>query len=252
MAKCKVTFEPAGKTVEVDADARVNLLAIALSGGVEIENGCGGHGACGTCHVGSAGGTDPRLGLNPGLDAVFGTPDDVLGSLGVARSGADGRYEPDAQFGFAPQVTRRAANTSIGAMFATELFWDGRASSVFVDPQTGVVSIPSGGALESQAVGPIVSDVEMAHEERNWDQVVAKYPKLAGKSEGIAFCAAVLEQNPGMKLLDMRQMGKTFAPTLTFSPISISSAEVAMGRREWVRLAAGPCHPSRGLFILRS
>ncbi len=65
-----------------------------------------------------------------------------------------------------------------------------------------------------------------------WDQIVESYPKLAGKSEGIAFCAALLEDNPGLKLNDVRHMGQTFAPELTFSPISISSAEVAMGRRE--------------------
>lgn len=65
-----------------------------------------------------------------------------------------------------------------------------------------------------------------------WDAIVESYPKLSGKSEGIAFCAAVLEDHPDLKLNDVRQMGQTFAPNLTFSPISISSAEVAMGRRE--------------------
>ena len=35
--------------------------------------------ACGTCHVPSAGGTDPRAAgaVHPGADGVFGTPDDV-------------------------------------------------------------------------------------------------------------------------------------------------------------------------------
>ncbi len=57
--------------------------------------------ACGTCHIPSAGGSDPRalIGLtdHPGLDGVFGTDDDVTGSVGVIQSGADGRYvsEPD-------------------------------------------------------------------------------------------------------------------------------------------------------------
>lgn len=68
--------------------------------------------------------------------------------------------------------------------------------------------------------------------QQTWDQIVETYPKLANKSEGIAFCAAALEDNPGLKLNDVRQIGQTFAPSLTFSPISISSAEVAMGRRE--------------------
>lgn len=59
MAKHKVTFMPAGVTVEVDpADPpsgydgeQGSLLSIALSGGVEIEHTCGGGGLCGTCHV---------------------------------------------------------------------------------------------------------------------------------------------------------------------------------------------------------
>jgi len=59
MAKHKVTFLPAGKTLDVDPSAaaygghgdRGSLLDIALAGGVEIEYACGGVGACGTCHV---------------------------------------------------------------------------------------------------------------------------------------------------------------------------------------------------------
>ena len=77
-------------------------------------------------------------------------------------------------FGFEPQVTLRRAGTVIGAAYFDLLFWDGRAESEFVDPETGQVSIPSGGALESQAVAPIVSPIEMAHEGRTWDDVRAK------------------------------------------------------------------------------
>jgi 2Fe-2S ferredoxin len=55
----KVTFEPAGVTVQADP-ARYpygshgepgSVLDIALSHGVEIEHACGGAGVCGTCHV---------------------------------------------------------------------------------------------------------------------------------------------------------------------------------------------------------
>jgi len=63
-------------------------------------------------------------------------------------------------------------------------------------------------------------------------KVLAKYPDLEGKSDGIIFCAAVLEVQPGLKLNDMKAVGQTFAPELTFSPVSITSAEVAMGIRE--------------------
>jgi len=59
MPKFKVTFEPAGVTVEVDPaelppdriGRRGSLLDIALASGIEIEHACGGTGVCGTCHV---------------------------------------------------------------------------------------------------------------------------------------------------------------------------------------------------------
>lgn len=130
--------------------------------------------SCGTCHRPAAAGADPRIGRHPGLDGVFNTPDDFLGSPGVIRSDASDNYERAAFFGLVPQVTARAAPTALMAMFAPDVFWDGRARTTFINPQTGAVSIPNGGALESQAVAPIPNDVEMAHEGRDWNQVTAK------------------------------------------------------------------------------
>ena len=57
--KFRVTFRPAGATIEVDPQRLPyqddglpgSLLDIALGHGVEIEHACGGVGACGTCHV---------------------------------------------------------------------------------------------------------------------------------------------------------------------------------------------------------
>ena len=130
--------------------------------------------ACGTCHRGSAGGADPRLGSHPGSDGLFGTSDDTIGSPGVARADLAGIPLLDSLFDFDVQVTGRSAQPVIGAQWAPEMFWDGRASGTFIDPQTGLVSIASGGALESQAVGPLLSDVEMAFEGRTWDDLVTK------------------------------------------------------------------------------
>ena len=130
--------------------------------------------SCGTCHIMSSGGADPRLGVNPGFDSLFGTPDDILGSPGVSLSDADDKFVKSDAFGLTPQTTGRLAQHAVMAMYADELFWDGRATSQFVDPQTGAVLIASGGALESQAVGPIVSSVEMSHESRDWDYIVEK------------------------------------------------------------------------------
>lgn len=130
--------------------------------------------ACGTCHIPQFNGRDPRLGVNPGLDAIFGTPDDVFGSRGVIRSDGNNNYSPDPEFGLLPQVTNRRVPTMIGAAFAPQLFWDGRAGGQFVNPQSGAVSIIIGGSLESQSVAPPTSDVEMAHENRNWTQIAVK------------------------------------------------------------------------------
>ena len=130
--------------------------------------------SCGTCHISSVDGSDPRMGVNPGFDNLFGTADDILGSPGVSLSDVDNKYLKSDAFGLLPQTTGRLAQPSVMAMYANDLFWDGRATSQFVDPQTGVVLIASGGALESQAVGPIVSSVEMSHENRDWDHITAK------------------------------------------------------------------------------
>ncbi len=135
--------------------------------------------SCGTCHIPSHAGADPRIGWNPGFDGLFGTPDDVFGSPGVARADANNDPVFDPAFGFEPQTTGRSAQSVFGALWSPLGFWDGRANGTFVDPQTGAVSIPLGGALESQAVGPILSDVEMAHESRDWDEVVAKLEAVA-------------------------------------------------------------------------
>lgn len=130
--------------------------------------------SCGTCHIPSSGGADPRVANNPGFDGLFGTNDDVLGSPGIALTNSNDDYLKSVLYDLLPQVTTRVAQPAVMSMFADELFWDGRASSQFVDPKTGQVIIESGGALESQALGPVVSDVEMAHMDRNWDQVVQK------------------------------------------------------------------------------
>jgi len=135
--------------------------------------------ACGTCHQAGVGGSDPRLGTHPGPDGLFGTSDDIIGSPGIARADLDGIPLLDPLFGFEVQVTNRSSQPVIGSQWAPEMFWDGRASSTFIDPQTGLVSIASGGALESQAVAPLLSDVEMAFEGRTWADLVTKMETVA-------------------------------------------------------------------------
>ncbi|MBL8747257.1 MAG: hypothetical protein JNK58_12990 [Phycisphaerae bacterium] len=130
--------------------------------------------SCGTCHRAGAGGGDPLPARHPGADGAFNTPDDVFGSAGLIKANAADDFDRDVTFALNRQVTARSANPMINAAYATDLFWDGRARTQFIDPQTGAVALFNNAALESQAVGPVVSSVEMAHADRNWDQVIEK------------------------------------------------------------------------------
>jgi cytochrome c peroxidase len=136
--------------------------------------------ACGTCHVFSHGGTDPRTGaLHPGADGLFGTADDVRGSFGVVRQDATRHYVGSPAFGIARQVTGRKPPSPINAAYQPELAWDGRAHAVFVDPLTGLPVLAADAALESLASGPPLSDVEMSHLGRTWADIAADLPGLA-------------------------------------------------------------------------
>jgi len=134
--------------------------------------------ACATCHIPQAGGSDPRTARHPGPDSIFFNDDDKLGSPGVADMDGVGDYEPNADFGFGTQVTARASQSFLMGAYAPDGFWDGRATSEFIDPQTGLVSIPVGGSLESQAAGPPLSDVEMAHSGHDWNMLTAKLAQV--------------------------------------------------------------------------
>jgi cytochrome c peroxidase len=131
--------------------------------------------ACGTCHLPENSGADPRVAIHPGLDGIFGSADDVFGAQGVVRRDSSGAAIVDPVFGTSPQVTPRAAPSFFQNLFALDTLWDGRADTVFVDPLSpSMVLIASGGALESQAVLPILNSVEMAKDGRTWAEVTAK------------------------------------------------------------------------------
>src|SRR5436190_4818909 len=132
--------------------------------------------ACGTCHLPEFGGGDGRAdgGLHPGLDGLFGTADDVHGSAGIVRQDTNGDFVPSPRFGLRRQATGRTSPTNAGAAHHGPLFWDGRAGSQFDDPEAGPDVSPSGAALESQAVAPILSAVEMGEEGRTWQDVRTK------------------------------------------------------------------------------
>lgn len=135
--------------------------------------------ACGTCHRPATGGADPRLKTHPGFDEIHGTADDIIGSAGIRALDQNGQQINDPLFGHDPQVTSRAAPSFFTSMFTDSNFWDGRATDEFTDPLDDQVTvIAQGGALESQAVGPILSSVEMAQTGRSWEDVVNKLEQV--------------------------------------------------------------------------
>ena len=180
--------------------------------------------SCATCHSAANAGADPRIARNPGLDAILNTPDDVLGSAGIIKSDADNDYVRDAIFGNGPQVTGRAANSPINAAYAPNSFWDGRATSQFIDPQTGQVAIANGGALESQAVAPLLNDVEMAHANYDWTQLSNKLAQVNPLDLATALppdVAAALNGRPDYPELFRRAFGD---PAITARRIAFAIA----------------------------
>lgn len=128
--------------------------------------------ACGTCHRPGSGGADPRAGKHPGVDA--GTIDDVAGSPGIVSLNPRGEPIVHPLFGTDPQITPRASLSNFMAIWADEIFWDGRARSEFVNPLTGEVAIKSHGALESQALAALSNSAEMAKTGQTWQELADK------------------------------------------------------------------------------
>src|SRR4051812_7209310 len=82
--------------------------------------------------------------------------------------------KPDPVYGLNVQVTPRKAPSALDAGVFNQLFWDGRATTSFVDPVTGGGAIQAGGAPESQAAGPRVSSAEMFCEGFSWTAIESK------------------------------------------------------------------------------
>ena len=132
--------------------------------------------ACATCHLPDAGGGDPRAAAStraPGEDGQMSTVDDEFGSFGVVAQDPSGNFEHSPTFASARQVTGRGSPSVIGAAFFNTQFWDSRARPEFRDLDGNVV-LAQFASLESQAVGPPVSAVEMSHAGRTWDQITDK------------------------------------------------------------------------------
>ena len=197
--------------------------------------------ACGTCHRPAFGGADPRAGRYPGVDK--GTIDDVRGSPGIVRLDREGHPALDSVFADQPQVTPRLAPSNFGALWADELFWDGRAGSRFDDPLTGATAIARGGALENQAVAALVTSTEMAKLDRSWADVtegIARATPLALATNLPNDVAAVLAQHATYPQLFTAAFGDA-----AITPVRIAFALAAYQRTlvsdetAWDRFDAG-------------
>jgi cytochrome c peroxidase len=178
--------------------------------------------ACGSCHRPGAGGADPRAGVHPGPDGLRGTADDIHGSPGVRRRNAIGQAIADAIFEDGLQVTRRLAPSIYTSLWAAEIFWDGRAGSEFRDPLTGEIVLATGGALEAQALHPILDPTEMAYEGRSWAEVADKLGRvrpLALAAEVPADLAAATSDGQGYPQLFAAAFGDT-----SIDPVRIAFA----------------------------
>jgi cytochrome c peroxidase len=161
--------------------------------------------ACGSCHRSNAGGSIPASaqahlgGFDGKIDAdPANTSDDILGALGVPVCDVNGNLTPP---GGPRQATTRKPPSYFDAMFASQVFWDGRAGvckagdgssgGCFYDPDLGAAAKPvivgkavagsiytPGGALESQALGPPLNSAEMACANRNWPAIAVKLKGL--------------------------------------------------------------------------
>lgn len=182
--------------------------------------------SCGTCHIPEAGGSDPRSNpgaatfRHPGADGVFGTPDDVIGSPGVPSTDSTGAYMDEPSFGLDVQVTGRKTPSAIDAGYAPTLFWDGRAGGTLVDPQTNQVVLTNGAALEVQALGPPLSDVEMSHIGRTWTDII-------GDLQGAEPLALAESVPPALSAwIDGRGYGTLFQEA--FGSQQITASRIAM------------------------
>lgn len=134
--------------------------------------------ACGTCHQFAVSGADARFARHPGPDGVYESGDDIFGTRGTRSSTGEGDYVVSEVYGIDHQVVPRSAPPSVTAAYFKSLFWDGRATKKFFDPETGQLLMTSHGALESQAVGPILSAAEMAYPNRTWEDVKQKLAEV--------------------------------------------------------------------------
>lgn len=181
--------------------------------------------SCGTCHIPSHAGNDPRPSINPGFDGIFMNEDDVGGSAGVIAQDENGEYLRDVLFELLPQTTPRRSMPNYIGPYSANLFWDGRAEGDFVDPVTGeLLSIQGIAATEIQALAPLMNEIEMAHQGRDWQELFDKLEgakPLALASEIPQDMLDAIEQYPSYPDLFAQAFG---TPEISASRIAMAIA----------------------------
>lgn len=197
--------------------------------------------ACGTCHRPANGGADPRAGRFPGTDR--GTIDDVWGSPGIANLDADGNPLNDPTFANQPQITDRLSPSNFAGIWAPELQWDGRAASEFRDPLTDEIVIAVGGALESQALQPLLNDVEMAKSGRAWHDLTDKLARVEPLALATRLppdvAAAVAESTAYPALFEAAFGDSAISPVRIAFALATYQRTLVADQTPWDRFVAG-------------
>jgi cytochrome c peroxidase len=167
----------------------------------------------------------------------------VHGARGVPRCDAKGSPKVDTVYGLGVQVTTRKPPSYLDAMFLDALFWDGRAPGQFSDPTTGSLAIAKGGALESQAVAPLMNPVEMACEGYGWSDLASKLARvkpLALATHLPPAMADAITLHPGYPDLFQWAYGtqEITAPKIAFA-IATHERQLTSSDTPWDRFNAG-------------
>ena len=185
----------------------------------DVQVGSDARTACATCHFSAGADSRTRFTLSGGAQSANLTTNqfprmtgDVVGSIGIANRTFQGVVVGQAEeLGGAPattpigephgrQVTGRNSPSVINAVFNHRNFWDGRANNTFngVNPFGArdtnamvwhwdaqnrslfqkAIAIENA-SLASQAVGPVLSSVEMSYSGREWKHVGRKLLSVA-------------------------------------------------------------------------
>jgi cytochrome c peroxidase len=197
--------------------------------------------ACGTCHRPGAGGSDPRAGVFPGSQP--GSIDDVAGSPGIRRLDAHGNPVADPVFGDLPRVTPRLSPSIFGALWADELFWDGRAKGQLIDPDTGKIAIERGAALENQILATLSNPAEMAKTDRRWDELTTRLaaaePLALADRWPADVSAAVADHSSYPELFEAAFGDEAISATRIAMAIATYERTLVADQTPWDRFQAG-------------